>query len=59
MQPTMASAIAERQDALVDVMAAAKLDYPQLAAGGFSWRRLADALDERPREAASPPAASR
>lgn len=60
MQPTMASAIAERQDALVDAMAAAKLDYAELAAGGgFSWRRLADALRERERGGVSSPAVSR
>ena len=51
MTPTMASAIAERQDALVDAMVAAGLDYATLAAEGFSWRELADAL--RSREPAS------
>jgi len=44
MVPTMSTATAERQDALIDAMAAAGLDYDALAREGFSWRRLADAL---------------
>jgi 3-hydroxyisobutyrate dehydrogenase-like beta-hydroxyacid dehydrogenase len=43
LTPTMALAIAERQDALVAAMAAAGLGYD----AAFSWQRLADALDER------------
>jgi 3-hydroxyisobutyrate dehydrogenase-like beta-hydroxyacid dehydrogenase len=42
MQPTMASAIAEKQDWLVDEMAAKDIPYPHGEA--FSWRSLADAL---------------
>lgn len=44
LAPTMADAIATRQDALVEAMRAAGLDYATLAKGGFSWRRLADEL---------------
>jgi len=42
MQPIMASAIAERQDALVAAMAAKHIDYPH--GQPFSWRALADEL---------------
>jgi 3-hydroxyisobutyrate dehydrogenase-like beta-hydroxyacid dehydrogenase len=41
IRPLMAAATAERQDALVQQMADARLPYP---AGEFSWRALADAL---------------
>lgn len=42
MKPTMASATAEKQDWLVDEMAARGLVYPKDQA--FSWRSIADAL---------------
>jgi 3-hydroxyisobutyrate dehydrogenase-like beta-hydroxyacid dehydrogenase len=45
MQPTMASAIAQRQDWLVDAMAQKGIEYPHGQA--FSWRALADALADR------------
>ena len=41
IRPLMAAATAERQDALVQQMADARLPYP---GGEFSWRALADAL---------------
>jgi 3-hydroxyisobutyrate dehydrogenase-like beta-hydroxyacid dehydrogenase len=41
IRPIMAVATAERQEALVQQMADARLPYP---AGDFSWRALADAL---------------
>ncbi len=41
-EPTMAAAIAESQDALVDAMSAAGLAYDR--SKEFSWRALADAL---------------
>ena len=44
VEPTMARAIALRQDALVDAMAAHGIAYPQGEA--FSWRWLADALSQ-------------
>jgi len=44
VEPTMARAIALRQDALVDAMAAHGIAYPQ--GEGFSWRWLADALSK-------------
>lgn len=48
LSPTMSAATAERQDALVDAMVAAGLDYESLAGGaGFSWRQLADALSSK------------
>jgi 3-hydroxyisobutyrate dehydrogenase-like beta-hydroxyacid dehydrogenase len=48
LEPTMAEAIALRQEGLVEAMAAAGLDYASLAASdGFSWQRLADALAAR------------
>jgi 3-hydroxyisobutyrate dehydrogenase-like beta-hydroxyacid dehydrogenase len=42
MQPTMASAIAERQEWLVNQMAEHGIDYPRNEP--FSWRALADRL---------------
>lgn len=45
MQPTMARAIAEKQDWLVDEMAANHIPYPHGQA--FSWRTLADELNPR------------
>jgi hypothetical protein len=46
----MAAATAERDDALVQQMADARVPYP---AGEFSWRALADALAERSAQARS------
>jgi 3-hydroxyisobutyrate dehydrogenase-like beta-hydroxyacid dehydrogenase len=45
MKPTMASATAEKQDWLVDEMAARGLVYPKDQA--FSWRSIADALTRK------------
>jgi 3-hydroxyisobutyrate dehydrogenase-like beta-hydroxyacid dehydrogenase len=45
MQPTMAAATAERQDWLVDEMAAHDVKYPHGEA--FSWRALADELAKK------------
>jgi 3-hydroxyisobutyrate dehydrogenase-like beta-hydroxyacid dehydrogenase len=44
IDPKLASAIAERQDWLVDEMAERKIDYEKNSA--FSWRALADAIGE-------------
>ena len=46
VEPLMARATAESQDALVDAMAAAGIDYAGSAEGSeaFSWRSLADRL---------------
>ncbi len=42
IEPTMANAIADRQDDLIDAMTSCGLSYSKDEA--FSWRRLADAL---------------
>jgi 3-hydroxyisobutyrate dehydrogenase-like beta-hydroxyacid dehydrogenase len=42
--PVMSRATAERQQRLVDMMAAKGVTYP--SAAGFSWRALLDALDD-------------
>jgi len=42
IEPTMALAVAARQDALVDRMASRGITYPR--EGTFSWRKLIDAL---------------
>jgi 3-hydroxyisobutyrate dehydrogenase-like beta-hydroxyacid dehydrogenase len=44
LEPTMALAIAARQEGLVDAMNARGVAYPR--DGSFSWRALADALKE-------------
>jgi len=46
IEPTMAAAIAERQDQLVDAMAARGLLYRHEVP--FSWRELVDALNDSP-----------
>jgi 3-hydroxyisobutyrate dehydrogenase-like beta-hydroxyacid dehydrogenase len=48
IEPTMAAAIAERQDKLIEAMAAKGLRYD--AATEFSWRELMDALADSPGE---------
>jgi 3-hydroxyisobutyrate dehydrogenase-like beta-hydroxyacid dehydrogenase len=45
LEPTMAAAIAKRQDDLIDAMAAKHFEYPRDRA--FSWRELADVLAGR------------
>jgi hypothetical protein len=45
IEPTMALAIAERQDGLIDAMSAAALAYSKDET--FSWRALLDALNTR------------
>jgi hypothetical protein len=45
IEPTMALATAERQDWLIDAMAAHGVTYP--GDRPFSWRALADAVKER------------
>jgi 3-hydroxyisobutyrate dehydrogenase-like beta-hydroxyacid dehydrogenase len=44
LEPTMASATALREDALIDAMQAHGIDYPHGEA--FSWRKLVDALSK-------------
>jgi 3-hydroxyisobutyrate dehydrogenase-like beta-hydroxyacid dehydrogenase len=45
MEPIMASAIAQRQDRLIDAMQAKGFEYPH--GQQFSWRALADALNDK------------
>lgn len=52
LEPLMALATAERQDWLVDQMAAREISYRPAPA--FSWRELADTLDSRKGAASGP-----
>lgn len=49
LDPVMARATAERQDALIDEMRAHEISYASLSAP-FSWRTLADKLADTPAE---------
>jgi 3-hydroxyisobutyrate dehydrogenase-like beta-hydroxyacid dehydrogenase len=52
IEPTMATAIAERQDRLIDEMTEKGIGYDP--SRKFSWRELADALASRPAERTKP-----